>query len=91
MRRKGRVVFAYPGVRRARAVVGVVGAGGWSQASRWGLVVCSSAAGCGGFSRDRRGRLPTCRLSGLSICWEVGKLESWRGGPEEAREVRVGG
>ena len=33
----------------------------------------------------------TCRLSDLSICWEVGKLESWRGGPEEAREVRVGG
>lgn len=37
----------------ARAVVGV-GAGGRSQASRRGLVVCSGATGGGGFSRDTR-------------------------------------
>lgn len=53
------------GVRqRAQAVVGV-GAGGRSQASRWGLVVCSSAAGCGGFSRATAGGY--CRGSSVAV------------------------
>ena len=37
-----------------------------------------------------RVRLPTCRLSGFPTCWEVGDLESWRGGAGAGRGGRSG-
>ena len=40
--------------------------------------VVRARAGGGGFSRDRRGRLPICQLVGFPACRFVGKSESWR-------------
>ena len=62
----------------------VAGTGVGERGERGGVAV-------GRLGRDTGGCLPTCQLFDFSTCWKVGKLESWRGGPEEAREVRVGG
>lgn len=81
VRRKGRVVFAYPGVRRARAVI--VGDGkGWRSQSR--KRYCRSGGGLAAIGGG------VCQLVGFPACRFVGKSESWRvGGAVQEEEVLV--
>ena len=74
----------------------VVRARGKASGERWkgeggavgGLAALGGGGGLPRVVRRALADLPTCRLAGLSVCWEVGDLESWRGAAGQAEGGR---